>query len=58
MKHYFVGANSTTRLYSPVAGTVVRVDFSATESQIAIQADLQPAFWFTQPDPLPQFVHF
>ena len=47
MKHYFVAPNSSTRLYAPVAGTVVRVDTSANESQIAIQADAQPAFWFT-----------
>ena len=29
MKHYFVAPNSSTRLYAPVAGTVVRVNTSA-----------------------------
>jgi hypothetical protein len=47
MKHYFSAPNSSTRLSAPVAGTVVRFDNSGTESQIAIQADAQPAFWFT-----------
>ena len=47
MKHYFAAPNSSTRLSAPVTGTVVRVDTSANESQIAIQADAQPAFWFT-----------
>jgi len=47
MKHYFVGPNSATRIYAPVAGTVIRADTSGSESQITIQADAQPAFWFT-----------
>jgi hypothetical protein len=47
MKHYFVGLNSSTRLFAPVSGIVARVDAGGAESQITIQADAQPAFWFT-----------
>lgn len=46
MKHYFIGADASTKIYAPVSGTVVYRDVPIG-ADIYIQSDAQPAFVFT-----------
>jgi len=50
MKHYFMPKNSVdwsnVKIYSPVTGTVSQVRSDELGSQVRIQSDVQPAFFF------------
>jgi len=46
MKHYFATPDQTTTIYSPVAGTIAKIDQEWAGMQVRIRSDAYPAFTF------------